>query len=926
MSVLLASLLALLFPVDAIREKSPCRVRGTRADCSRLSLSDVPPNLPANITGLDLSHNRLKRIPPDSLRNYSSLLHLDVSYNSLTGLEGGLCQALPLLRTLDVNHNEVHVIQEEDFEGCGSLTDFRLSGNRLKMKGEAFAGLQSLKLLDVSKNNLNSAKLGSRPQMPQLAELRLGFNTFSTLAKDDFALFGNSTSLRTLNLESATIKTVEPGSFWPISHLTTLIMDGSKMGTTAISKLCSALSGTSIRYLSLQKMKLVTLTNGTFRDLRESNVTFLDLSGNGLGKIEEGSFRWLGKLDVLVLSDNNIKHLTEGTFQGLGALKRLDLQRALVKSHTSATPIIDDFSFRPLGDLETLCLRGTSVRTLTQRTFTGLKNLRELDLSWSSYASLKSISNETLVSLGGSLLMLNLTAAAISHIQPGAFSSLGNLTHLLLDFNFIRQTLSGEEFRGLDRLQELRLSYNHQTLTLSSSSFVGTPGLKLLTLSKSLTAASLNLDPSPFHGLVDLAYLDLSNNNIANLKVELLSRLVKLKVLKLQHNNLARLWKDANLGGPVLYLNGLENLTNLEMDNNGLDEIPAGALSGLRNLRELTLSNNLLNYLKDSVFDSLTLLKDLRLQRNLITTVRPEVFRTPLSNLSYLLMDKNPFDCTCESILWFVTWLNTTNATDVPGWKDQYRCNTPLAYFNRSVADFDPLSCKDGAPFYALYVLNVTLVALLTVTPLLMRFHGWRIRFYWNILVNRSLGFSDGKAEEGRQFEYDAYVIHAEVDAGWVERAILPLEHCGCRTCRQEEADSAESAELRPECHACRFYLEDRDPVAGMSHLESIVQNMRNSRKILFVVTESLLLDPWCSRFKAQQALHQVMEASQDSVILVLVQDVPDYKLWLSLFLRRAMLRRRCVLRWPVGEERAMAFRQQLLIALGKTDPFPPLL
>ncbi|XP_077381836.1 toll-like receptor 3 isoform X2 [Festucalex cinctus] len=894
----------LVFLAEASQKKTSCRIQGTKADCSRLSLAAVPPDLPGNITSLDLSHNRLNQIPPESLAPYAGLLQLDVGFNSITNLDGGLCRALPLLQTLDVDHNEVHVVQEKDLSACGSLTRLRLSSNRLKLRGEVFAGLQSLKFLDVSKNNLNSAKLGSRPQMPDLVELRLGFNTFSTLAEDDFALFNHSASLQVLNLESATIKTVEPGSFQPISHLRVLIMDGSNMGTTAISKLCAALSGTSLRKLSLQRMKLVTLTSGTFKDLQQTNVTSLDLSGNGLGKIEEGSFRWLGKLDALVLSDNNIKHLTKQTFQGLDSLKQLDLRKALVKSHTSSTPIIDDFSFQPLGALETLCLQRTSVRMISEYTFAGLKSLKNLDLSWSSYISLKNLSNKTLASLGGSpLLKLNLTATAIVQIQQGAFSHLPNLTNLFLDFNFIKQTLRGSEFRGLGQLQELHMSFNHQTINLTSTSFVGVPLLRVLTLSKSLTAMSLNLDRSPFEPLSKLAYLDLSNNNIANLRANLLSKLVNLKVLMLQHNNLARLWKDANLGGPVLYLKGLENVTSLQMDSNGLDEIPAEALSGLRNLRELSLSNNLLNNLKDSVFDSLTSLKVLRLRRSMITAVRPEVFRIPLANLSYLLMENNPFDCTCESIVWFATWLNTTNTTGVPGLNGQYTCNTPLAYFNRSITDFDPLSCKDMAPFQALYVLSSTLVSLLTVTALLVRFHGWRIQFYWNILVNRCLGFSDATVEEGRQFKYDAYIIHAEADANWVESAMMPLVG-----------------------KARRFCLEDWDSVAGMSKLESIVENMRNSRKILFVVTESLLSDPWCSRFMAHHALHQVMEASRDSVILVFLQDVHDYKLSRSLFLRRGMLRRRCVLHWPVHKERVAAFRQKLLIALGTTNRFPSLL
>lgn len=79
-------------------------------------------------------------------------------------------------------------------------------------------------------------------------------------------------------------------------------------------------------------------------------------------------------------------------------------------------------------------------------------------------------------------------------------------------------------------------------------------------------------------------------------------------------------------------------------------------------------------------------------------------------------------------------------------------------------------------------------------------------------------------------------------------------------------------------------------------------------------------LCPSLSRFKAHHALHQVIEDSRDSVVLVFLQDVHDYKLSQSLFLRRGMLRSCCILDWPVHKERVPAFHQKLLIALGMTN------
>ncbi|KAF7659586.1 hypothetical protein LDENG_00296390 [Lucifuga dentata] len=880
----------------ASQKKTSCHVENGRADCSHLSLKAIPPILPSNITSLDVSHNILVELLPATLTPYPGLLHLNVGYNSIKKLEKGLCQTLALLQTLNVEHNEVYLLKEKDLSHCTSLMWLNMAGNRLKLQGEPFSALQRLNFLDVSKNQLRSAKLGSQPQLPSLVNLSLAFNDISTLRKDDFSFLNNS-HLQILNLSSVPLKSFELGCFKPITSLYTLIVDRSNLGTVVTSKLCSELSVTAVNGLSLQKINLVTITSTTFKGLEKTNLTFLDLSSNGMGKIEEGSFQWLSRLEVLILAENNIKHVTKATFKGLTNLKKLNLRKALVKGRTSTTPIIDDFSFQPLSALESLILQGTSVREITEHTFTGLTSLQELDMSWSSYASLRSITNTTLASLVLSPLRnLNLTGTAITQIGPRAFSALRNLTTLFLDFNYIKLAITGKEFEGLDQLQEIHLSNNHQTVKLSSTSFINVPNLRILTLRRSLAATTLDLDPSPFRPLSNLTFLDLSNNNIANIRKDMLDGLVNLKVLKLQHNNLARVWKSANLGGPVLFLKGVPSLLTLEMDYNGLDEIPHEGLRGLSNLKELSLANNLLNSLKDSIFDELHSLQVLHLQKNLITAVRPEVFKTPMSNLSLLIMDRNPFDCTCESSMWFVTWLNSTN-TSVPGLRDQYTCNTPLVYFNRSLMDFDILSCKDMTPFQALYIFSSTAVIMLIVTALMVRFHGWRIQFYWNILINCTLGFSDAIAQEGREFEYDAYIIHAEDDTNWVERRMVPLEN-----------------------ENYRFCLEERDSVPGMSQLGSIVDNMRNSRKILFVVTESLLNDPWCGRFKAHYALHQVIEASRDSVVLVFLQDVHDYRLSRSLFLRRGMLHPRCILHWPVHKDRVPAFHQKLFIALGITN------
>lgn len=126
----------------ASQKKTSCHVQGGRADCSHLHLAAVPADLPGSITGLDLSHNTLTRISPASLKPYPKLIRLDVGFNSISKLEGGLCATLPFLQSLHMQHNELHFVKEEDLKFCTNLTQLNVASNRLKLQGEPFSVLQ----------------------------------------------------------------------------------------------------------------------------------------------------------------------------------------------------------------------------------------------------------------------------------------------------------------------------------------------------------------------------------------------------------------------------------------------------------------------------------------------------------------------------------------------------------------------------------------------------------------------------------------------------------------------------------------------------------------------------------------------------------------------------------------------------------------
>ncbi|XP_067993027.1 toll-like receptor 3 [Melanerpes formicivorus] len=860
-----------------------CQIQNEMADCSHLKLTQIPSHLPDNITGLDISHNQLKQLGPANLTKYSKLVYLNAGYNTISKLQPELCQNVPLLQVLKLEHNQLHKLPDRVFAFCTNLTELNLGYNNIYITNDTLKTLENLNILDLSHNSLKSANLGSHQHLKNLRVLILDNNQITELKKEDFSFLSN-TSLYSLDLSSNPLKEFHTGCLHAIGNLFGLVLNNVELGENHTRKLCAELANTAIQNLSLSHVKLSFIGYSTFQGLQGTNLTVLNLSQNALSVVEDDSFQWLSSLQYLNLKGNNI-HLSSRLFYGLSNLKHLNLINSLSGK-------IEDSSFHWLHNLEYLIMDNNNFPGITANMFTGLNNLKYLSLC-NCNINLQKITNKTFSSLANSSLqVLNLTRTRISTLESGAFSSLGHLKMLDLGLNEISQQLKGPEFKGLSNIQVIYLSYN-KNVTLRSESFTFVPSLRMLMMRK-VGCSNLAHSPSPFHPLKNLTILDISNNNIANIKEDLFDGLHKLNILDLQHNNLARLWKHANPDGPVLFLKDLPNLHILNLKSNGLDEIPAQAFKRLFQLKHLDLGSNNLNLLPATLFDDQTSLNSLNLQKNLITSVEENVFGPPFKKIRILEMDSNPFDCTCESISWFADWLNVTH-TYIPGLQSQYICNTPPKYHGSLVLHFDSSACKDSAPFKLMFVITTAAVMLLIFIVLSIHFEGWRIAFYWNILVNRILGFKELDRQQ-EEFDYDAYIIHARQDKNWVCKNLMSLE--------------------KNNHFPIKFCLEERDFEAGISEFTATIDSIRRSRKIIFVVTEQLLQDPWCKNFKVYHALQQAIEQSRDSIILIFLHEIQDYKLYHALHLRRGMFRSRCILNWPAQKERVSAFRQQLVMAL----------
>lgn len=75
------------------------------------------PNIPSallqlpSLRVLDLSHNRVRELPPGALTALASLQELRLAKNKLRELKAGAVERLPRLQLLDLDSNELHHLQ-----------------------------------------------------------------------------------------------------------------------------------------------------------------------------------------------------------------------------------------------------------------------------------------------------------------------------------------------------------------------------------------------------------------------------------------------------------------------------------------------------------------------------------------------------------------------------------------------------------------------------------------------------------------------------------------------------------------------------------------------------------------------------------------------------------------------------------------------
>ncbi|KAK8548495.1 hypothetical protein V6N12_061407 [Hibiscus sabdariffa] len=430
---------------------------------------------------LHLEVNLLNNSVFASLKGFSNLRYLDISFNQLKGsLHMKDLDAFSRLRELYMNKNQL-----KDFvvhKGCCDLKKLEV----LDLSGNAFEGM-----LPNYLGNLNS-----------LLELDVSYNHFS----GNLTAFSNLTSLRFLSLSRNHFEI--PTSFAPFINLPNLkVLDADKNKMVMEPSFPSSLPKFQLRFITLSKSitsQQLSLELLTFL-YYQYELRFVDLSGNDFsGTLPIWLLQNNTKLDYLILRGNAFSGLLS-----LPSAPNLNVSLVDISDNELQGQISSDIcSIFP--HLRGLFLSKNAIEGHIPPCLSDLKDLSYLDLSNNHLSG--SVPEELI--LKDSLDILRLLNNNFSGNVIHAVFNANELSKIYLDGNNFSGDMTNVDVSAFDfSSSPVKIDLSNNKLYGKLPRWVGNVSyLRTLALSNNGFDGSI---PMEFCNLTYLRFLDLSQNNLS---------------------------------------------------------------------------------------------------------------------------------------------------------------------------------------------------------------------------------------------------------------------------------------------------------------------------------------------------------------------------------------------------------------------------
>ncbi|XP_063791046.1 vasorin [Pseudophryne corroboree] len=258
--------------------------------CMNRKSPSFPRTIPQNTISLYLFENGISLVEESSFSGLWDLQLLDLSHNKLSKLPGGVFKSLANLSNLDLSSNQITEISAETFQGLGRLERLYLSENHIRsIHPDAFRGLENLLELKLTKNQLVVPPAFS---LPYLLLLELSYNAIPAIHPGAF----HASNIETLRLAGLGLKEVPTDLLNGLKNLHELDLSDNQLskvpaGLRGLTKLNLA-GNTAISQLQTEDFSGLT------------GLQDLDLSGLSLRTLPKGLFQFSSRLRGVSLAQN----------------------------------------------------------------------------------------------------------------------------------------------------------------------------------------------------------------------------------------------------------------------------------------------------------------------------------------------------------------------------------------------------------------------------------------------------------------------------------------------------------------------------------------------------------------------------------------------------------------------------------------------
>ncbi|XP_012286845.1 chaoptin isoform X2 [Orussus abietinus] len=510
-----------------------------------------------NLVSLELGSNMLSSVSQTTFSGLEdTLLNLDLSFNRLTSIS-----ELPLrnLVSLNLAGNQLKKVSPETFKYLSGLQYLNLSSNPL-YGGFPPVFPSSLTTMDISYTGLKILPAVLLLNLDSLKRISLSGNHLQEISEGTFQQLYN---LSSIDLSYNDIDNVANGAFAGLIHLYRLNLKGNKL-TSFAGEYFSTGTGLEVLDLSDNQIRHLSATSFAIHPrLRDIN-----LSGNQFAQFPSDFIKPLQFLEIVDLSQNNLRSIGEFSFSQVGRLRKLDLSKNKIE-------FVEELAFHNSTQLQTLDLSENNIETLSERAMEGMIRLEQLNLQDNKLSSLPETVFDT--SRIQSVERINLKGNQFNEIPVKV---LQRQASSLISLNMARNKIV-EVFTQdiLNNVKELDLSEN----PLSENAIRGILGeAKIL---RSLNLANTGIKnitrlEAPF-----LKFLNLSGNNITDIKTSALERTTLLEILDISKNSMADYVDLINTFKVLPVLN------TLDISGNAVKTINDSSFIGLESLRTLKMIN-----------------------------------------------------------------------------------------------------------------------------------------------------------------------------------------------------------------------------------------------------------------------------------------------------------------------------------------------